>query len=484
MQTSRRQFIKTGSAVTLGTLFGSIFHADAAISERPNILWLTAEDLSPDLGCYGDRIVKTPNLDSLARQGMRFTQAFSSSPVCSASRSGFITGMYQTSIGAHNHRSHRHDSYILPDGIQTIPELFSEAGYFTCNMKNSKAKLNGTGKTDWNFNTTKPFEGNDWTNRKEGQPFFAHLNLSLTHRKFLRSKTDPTDPAAVEIPPYYPDHPITREDWAQYCDTINHLDAMVGNVLKHLDEEGLSDNTIVFFFGDHGRPHVRGKQWLYEGGIHVPLILRWPGKIKANTVNTNLVSLIDLAPTSLKLAGLAVPDHFEGQDMLGEEAREYIVAARDRCDETVDRIRCVRDAQFKYIRNFMPERPYLQLNRYKEREYPVLRLLRRLHRDGKLPPAQQSFLASTRPPEELYDIVKDPHELHNLAASPAHEAILEKMRTRLATWIETTGDQGEIPEDPTIALFWKNRMQALYDKDIIRLYKEEGMEDLLGILHT
>ncbi|MHC4639251.1 MAG: sulfatase family protein, partial [Planctomycetota bacterium] len=299
--------------------------------------------------------------------------------------------------------------------------------------------------------------------RKRGQPFFAQVNFPLTHRTFVRDKKNPIDPEKVKLPPYYPDHPVSRRDWADYLESIQVLDTQIGEVLKRLEDEGLADNTIVFYFGDHGRPHVRGKQWLYEGGIHIPLIIRWPGHIKAGAVADDLVSSIDFGPTSMSLAGIKPPQHMQGQVFLGSQARQrkYIFAARDRCDETgcdetVDRIRCVRTKRFKYIRNFMPDRPYTQFNCYKNGYYPVVTLMEVLHKQGKLTPAQEKFMAQTRPKEELYDLKKDPFEINNLAGKPKYAKILNEFRDRLADWIEETSDNGEIPEDKQEVKYWKD----------------------------
>jgi len=421
--------------------------------DRPNILWILSEDISPDLSCYGTEAVRTPNLDRLARQGIRYTNAFTTSPVCSASRSAMITGMYQTSIGVHHHRSHRNDGYTLPEPVRLITEYFGEAGYFTANVKTAAAGVRGSGKTDFNFKFKKAFDGSDWNQRKPGQPFFAQLSISVTHRgghwKNLREKLEnPVDPARVKLPPYYPDHPIAREDWATYLDSIQVMDQYIGKILERLDDEGLADNTVVIFIGDHGRCHVRGKQWCYDGGIHIPLIIRWPDKLKAGQVCDDLVSAIDISATVLKIAGIGPPKHIEGRVFLGPGAkkREYIIAARDRCDETVDRIRCVRTKRYKYIRNFMPERPYTQQNRYKERSYPMLSLMKGLHAEGKLTPAQALFMAPRKPVEELYDVRNDPYEIRNLADSPEHQKTLKKMRKILDKWIKDTGDKGQFPE--------------------------------------
>jgi arylsulfatase A-like enzyme len=249
------------------------------------------------------------------------------------------------------------------------------------------------------------------------------------------------------------------------------MDGYVGKILKRLDDESLTENTVVIFIGDHGRCHVRGKQWCYDGGIHIPLIVRWPGKLKAGQVCDDLVSSIDISATALKIAGVNPPRHIEGKVFLEPDANgnwrpvnqhEYIIAARDRCDETVDRIRCVRDKQFKYIRNFMPERPYTQTNDYKERSYPMLNLMKELHAQGKLTPVQALFMAPRKPDEELYDIKNDPYEINNLAASPEHQQTLKKMRAILDKWIKDTSDMGRFPEKPS----------AITPRDRKRIYGE------------
>ena len=429
------------------------FSRCATAAGRPNILWLIAEDLSPDLACYGNRVVHTPNLDRLAREGMRFTNAFVTGPVCSASRSAIATGMYQTTIGAHNHRSHRDDGYRLPQGVEPFTRYLQRAGYHTSNVINAAPGVRGTGKTDFNFVTESVFDGKDWSERRKGQPFYAQVNFSETHRPFRRSPEHPIDPSRIALPPYYPDHPSVRKDWAMYLETLQNLDVKVGKVLARLEQEGLAEDTIVFFFGDHGRPMPRGKQFLYEGGIRIPLLVRIPAKFrpagyKPGGVSDALISAIDITATTLKLAGVEPPAHMEGRVFLGPGAqrREFIIAARDRCDETVDRIRCVRTQRFKYIRNFFPDRPYTQQNVYKDVNYPTLAVMRQLYEEGRLSGAAAAFLAPRRPAEELYDLQADPHETRNLAEDPAHRRTLEQMRAILDRWIRETGDQGQYPE--------------------------------------
>jgi N-sulfoglucosamine sulfohydrolase len=432
----------------------------AANPPRPNILWLIAEDFGPQLGCYGTKEVWTPNLDRLAATGVRYTRCFTTAPVCSPSRSAFMTGMYQTTIGAHNHRSHRDDGYKLPSGVRLITDWMRDAGYFTANVRELPAGIGfrGVGKTDWNFSYSgKAFDSDKWVALKTNQPFFAQVNFQETHRKFRAPPR--ADPAKIELPPYYPDHPVTRKDWAEYLDSATELDRKVGLILKQLAAEGLVDSTAIVFFGDNGQAHVRGKQFCYEEGLSVPLIIHWPSGFPApkgfrpGTVNTQLIEAIDLAPTMLAFVGQSAPPKMQGKAFLGDNAqppRQYAFGARDRCDETVFRLRTVRDARHRYIRNFTPERPFLQPNEYKEKQYPVWNLLKELHTAGKLTPIQAKLCEPTMPAEELYDLESDPHQVTNLVASAPHRPVLNRLRTALEKWIEETNDQGRNLEPPAL----------------------------------
>ena len=476
----RRDFLGGGLAAALLASCGP----SAGRREGPpwNIVWIVADDLSPDLSCYGSTEVDTPNIDRLAREGARFTNAYITCPVCSPSRSALITGMYQTSIGAHHHRSHRDDGYTLPPPVEMITDYFRQAGYYTVN--DHESGLGGRNKTDYNFSRAKAFDGTDWRSRAAGQPFYAQVNIFEPHRgrppdiwAFTDRLETKTDADKVTPPAYYPNDEIARKDWAGYLDAVRLLDEKVGNTLDRIDEDGLADNTIVFFFGDHGRPMPRDKQFLYDGGIAIPLIVRWPGGLDPGSVRDELVSSIDLAATSLALAGIPVPEHMEGRVFLGSGKmpdREYVFAARDRCDETVDRIRAVRGKRFKYIRNFHPDRPYMQLNRYKEVSYPIWRQMQRLEKAGKISAEQYPFLAKTRPREELYDTEADPNELHNLADSPEHQETLTRMASVLDLWMQQTGDRGAEAEDPAIAEYWEERMIEAY-QDVYPLL--EGREE-------
>ncbi len=448
---SRREFLGPVAAVA-GLSLGSAGCGPS--NNRPNILWMIAEDFCPDLGCYGNDLVASPNLDGLAAEGVRFTNTFMTAPVCSAARSALATGMYQTTIGAHNHRSHRGDGYHLPDGVHVFTHYLRQRGYHTSNLKGIKG-IGGTGKTDFNFNVVEPpYDGTDWTQRQPDQPFYAQINFLETHRAFHRCPEHPIDPSRVKLPPYYPDHPAVRLDWAAYLETAENLDAKVGKVIQRLKDQNLWEDTIVFFFADHGRPMPRGKQFLYDGGIHIPLLVRVPkrfqvGGYAAGTVNNNLVSSIDITATTLRLAGIDPPAHMEGLPFFGPgvRPRTHIIAARDRCDETVDRIRCVRNQHYAYIKNFFPDRPYTQQNVYKDANYPPLQVMRDLKTEGKLTGPPALFLASNRPPEELYDLKADPDEIHNLAGDPAAAPKLKEMRAILDDWIRSTGDKGAILEN-------------------------------------
>jgi uncharacterized sulfatase len=275
----------------------------------------------------------------------------------------------------------------------------------------------------------------------------------------------------VDLPPCYPDTPLLRRDWADYLESAQVLDRQVGVLLKRLEEDGLAENTIIVYHGDHGQAHVRGKQWLYDSGTRVPLIVRKPDGAGAGTVSEELVSLLDLAPTMMQWAGIAPPSRLHGRPLDSPTPREHIVCARDRCDETVDRIRSVRTKQFKYIRNLYPERPYLQFNAYKKKQYPAVSVLELWQREGKLTEAQRPFTAATRPEEELYDLAADPHEVKNIARDPAHEETLKELRARLDEWIQESGDLGGVPEPVEVTDYARVDSRKRFDEAM----KERGI---------
>ena len=443
--------------------------ATAADSAKPNVLFILAEDIGNHLACYGEPLVQTPHLDRLAARGVRYTHAFTTSPVCSASRSAMMTGMYQTSIGAHNHRTWQWNKKPLPPGVRMITDYFRDAGYYTVNLAGGPGKSAkraaggltgsaGNGKTDFNFLTpTPPFDGNDWADRQPGQPFFAQITINESHKgpgwTFARSKEAPiphVDASKLKLPPYYPDHPVAREEYANYLDAIELMDSYVGEVLARLAQDGLAQNTIVVFIGDNGQCLFRSKQFLYDGGISIPLLIAWPDRRRAGAVDEQMVSSIDLSAAMLGFAGVKPGPVFQGRDFLapGATPRPHIFAARDRMDESTDRMRAVRTPQWKYIRNYFPAIPYMQANAYKEKQYPTWNLVKQLAQEGKLTPEAALFAAPTKPIEELFDLSSDPWEVKNLAAVPAHAAKLRELRALVDKWVVESGDQGGAMEDP------------------------------------
>ena len=446
--------------------------------KRPNIVWIVVDDMSANFSCYGEKLVRTPHVDQLAMDGTRFSKAFVTAPVCSPCRSALITGCYQTTIGAHHHRSGRGELKItLPGDVVPVPVLFQKAGYYTC-VGGFQATGDKLGKTDYNFEWDRTmYDGNDWAGRKPGQPFFMQVQLhggkyrgqgpnAAWQNRVKKELGSDTKPADVVLPPYYPRDPVILQDRADYLDCCRYTDKEVGDVIARLEKEKLLDDTVVFFMTDHGISHARGKQFLYDEGTHVPFIVRGPGIAKGAT-RDDLIEHIDMTATSLALAGIDIPKWMQGRNVFAKDhtKRDAVFAARDRCDETMERIRSVRTERFKYVRNYMNQRPHLQPCRYKD-EKAVVQKLRELHAAKKLDDVTEKLLfAETRPAEELYDLAADPHEVTNLAADPKHKATLEALRTQLAGWEEKTGDRGRKPEPV-----------AMYDSDM-KVYLGGGKKD-------
>ena len=477
---------------TLFQAFVVIFVFQAAVihaTERPNILWFVVDDMSANFSCYGEKTIRTPAVDQLAEEGLLFTHAYATSPVCSTFRSAMITGMYQNSIGSHHHRSGRGEHRIrLPKGVSPIPELFQKAGYFTCigsgllryDYRSLPTKTQKKGKTDYNFDwESRIYDSHDWAGRKQQQPFFMQVQLhggklrgasiqsfdSLGKR--IKKEWDfgpPTTPNKVTLPPYYPRDPVLLKDWASYLDSVRITDWHVGQVMKRLKKEGMLENTLVVFFTDHGISHARGKQFLYDEGTHIPLILRGPG-IPAGQKRNDLVEHIDVAALSLAAAGIMVPEKMEGDDILAVnyKPKEAVFAARDRCGEAPDRIRSVRTDEYLYVKNFHPHRPHLMPSNYKDSKIIVKRL-RELHAGGKLDPLAKKLLFSpTRPTEELYLYREDPWQVKNLADDPKMAKVLKQSRGRLQQWIKETGDPG--PETASVyVLETEDQMKSTRNK--------------------
>ncbi len=436
--------------LTAAVLVGLMASFSLGADERPNILWIITDDHSQaDVGCYGHKLIHTPNMDRLAREGTKFTNAFSAAPSCAPTRSGLITGMYPIRIGAHNQRNNR---AVLPDGVRLLPQYLKGAGYFCVN---ANWNLTRPGKSDYQFQWIRreTYEKEtDWAKRRPGQPFFAQVQIAEPHRVFSGKTDRPIDPRQVELPPQYPDDPVIRADFAGYLEEVQVADDKVGQILDKLQREGDAENTLVFFFGDQGRPFPRGKQFLYDEGLKIPLLVRWPGHIQAGEVSDRLVSMLDFAPTCLDLVGAEVPQHMDGVVFLGKNAveRGLLFASRDRVDDAVDRIRCLRTKRFKYIRNFFPEKPYDMNESYMVMVHPTLHALRKGHAEGTLTPEQALWMAPNRPAEELYNIATDPNEFHNLAEDPGYGEELKAFRTELNAWVDEANDRGRQGEDPAL----------------------------------
>jgi uncharacterized sulfatase len=435
---------------------------------HPNILWITCEDMSPHLGCYGEGYAVTPNLDRLAGQGVLYTRAFATAGVCAPARSCLITGMYPPSIGSHHMRCQGR----LPAGARFFPEYLREAGYHATN--NSKTDYNLPARAGaWDESSPRAH----WRQRPDrSRPFFAVFNLTATHESQIRlpeaehlekvkgfTAAELHDPAKAPIPPYHPDVPEVRRDWARYHDRITRMDREAGAILRELEEDGLAGDTIVFFFSDHGAGMPRSKRWLYDSSLRVPLIVRFPAKYRhlapgePSSRTDRLVSFVDFAPAVLSLAGIRPPAMLQGRAFLGPHAgppREYVHGHRDRMDERYDFCRAVSDGRFKYIRNFLPHLPWFGSQHVSYMfEMPTMRAWERLAAEGKLSGPAALWMAATRPSEELYDTRDDPHEVVNLAAAPGHRETLERLRRECRRWQEEIADLGLLPEDDVRARF-------------------------------
>ena len=437
-------------------------HAVAAQSlaeDRPNILWISCEDISPRLGCYGDTTANTPNLDLLSTEGIRFTHAFSCHGVCAPSRTGIITATDPIALGANHMRS----KAILPPHIRPFPQYLKKAGYYCTNNSKTDYNLRWDEKATWDETSGKAH----WKNRKgDDQPFFAVFNLTMTHESKVWQKawkevasvleeSDRHRPETMIVPPLYPDTLVVREDIARLADIVTVMDRQVGKILAELDDAGLADNTIVFFWSDHGDGLPRAKRWTYDSGSRVPMIVHVPEKYRsfatdaaAGSTDDRMINLIDLGPTVLSLAGIAIPDGVNGQPFLGpaqRPEREFIHGARDRIDERFDMVRTVRSRDFRYVRNLMPWRPALQHVSYGEQN-AIMQEMRTLLALEKLPPQSAQWFATPRAAEELYDLNADPWELVNLAREPAHAATLKALSAECDRWQIETRDVHLLPE--------------------------------------
>jgi len=439
--------------------------------QRPNILWITTEDMSPHLPSYGDSTVTTPNIDKLAREGVRYTNVYSVSGVCAPGRHALITGMYPSNTGAMHMRNWKRTSAL--DEIKD-PELLNiptyeavlppEAKCFTEFMRARGYYCTNNSKEDYQFRTPKSAwnESNNsahWRNRPEGVPFFAVFNIMDTHEsRVWKREKDPlsVDPSEVPVPPYYPDTEVIRKDIARNYNNIILMDQEVGKILDQLEEDGLSENTIVFFFSDHGSGLPRSKRWVYDSGLKVPMIIRYPNKKAAGITNNELVSFVDFAPSMLSLTDIPIPEYMQGLPFIGEQKaspRRYVFATRDRMDPAQEKIRAVRDKRFKYIRNLEPDKPWVRFLPYRDR-MNLMGEMYRLDDAGKLNDDHKWFWAKSKPGEELYDTEVDPFEMNNLASDPAYIDKKKELRRALEQWQTHYRDLGLISETEVIKLLW------------------------------
>jgi arylsulfatase A-like enzyme len=448
---------------------------------RPNILWITCEDIGPALGCYGDPAASTPNIDRLADEGVMYTRAFSVAGVCAPGRHALITGMYPTSTGGHNMRTINHDleglpyyDVVLPPGVRCFSELLRQSGYYCTNNQ----------KTDYQFQP--PVTAWDecdldahWRKRPPGTPFFAVFNFLTTHEsRIWMQQGEPllVDEATVPIPPYFPDHPVVRRDVARKYSNITEMDRQVGIILDQLKEDGLLDSTVIFFYSDNGGMLPREKRELYDTGLKIPLLIRFPRKAGAGKINDELVSFVDFAPTVLSLAGVRIPDYMQGQAFLGkqkaQEPRKFIFGARDRMDTEYDMVRAVRTKKYKYLKNYYPDKPFVQDIEYRK-QIPMMSVLYEYDRLNKFNDEQGLWWRKTKPEEELYDLEADPWEFKNLADSQAYQVILDEMRLALEEWQEKFGDKGFIPENELIREMWGGDEKPVTEP--VSFYRENGM---------
>ena len=441
--------------------------ADAPSPARPNILWLVSEDNGRFLGCYGDPLARTPTIDRLAREGLVFERCFTQ-PVCAPSRFALITGMFAVSSGPANHMR---ASGKIPPWLKGFPQLLREAGYYTAN--NAKTDYNSPIKPKQTWDDCS--KNAHWRNRPTpGQPFFSVFNHETTHESCLFPDSDkelgfpPTDPAKVRLPPYQPDTPEIRADWARYYDHLALMDGQLAAKLKELADAGLAEDTIVFYYADNGGVLPRSKRFLQESGTHVPLVVYFPPKWRhlapapPGSRLTQPVSFVDFAPTALALAGVKIPAYMQGRAFLGRTpgTNEFVFCTRDRMDERYDMMRSVADAQWLYIRNYRPDLPFVQPLEYqfKARGYQSWA---HVAREGKLTPATAQFWGG-KPTEELYDTLADPDNVQNLAAEPAHRATLERMRAALKAHTLAVVDNGFLPEGSPLQGYEASRASGAF----------------------
>ena len=439
----------------------------------PNILWLVAEDLSPIIPAFGDDTVATPNLDRLASEGVSYTRVFSTSGVCAPSRAALATGMYQNRIGAQHMRTTNVSGFdidglvpyeaVPPPFVKMHSQYFREAGYYTSNNAKEDYQFRKA-VTAWDDSSLTAH----WRNREPGQPFFSVFNFNITHESqiWVQAKNPLRVPydLDVPIPPYLPDTEVAKKDVRQVYSNIVAMDEQVGKILDELEHDGLLQSTVIFWFSDHGGPLPRQKRLLYDSGLRVPMIIRYPDQWRAGERDDQLISFVDFKSTALSLAGIEPPDYVDGRAFAGKfqssESRRYVHAAADRFDRQYDMIRAVRDERFKYLRNYYPERGYYLPLTYRE-QMPIMQELLFLRDQGELKEAQSQWFRESKPLEELFDTLTDPHELHDLAHDPAYSDKLIELRAELDSWLSGFEDKGMMSELDLINEIWPGMEQPV-----------------------
>ena len=478
---------------------------------KPNILWLVAEDLSPYLPSFGDSTVTTPNLDRLAKEGVCYSNVFSVSGVCAPSRSSIVTGVYPTSIGAHHMRTLSQQpaakekglinyEVVPPPDVKMVSQILRENGYYCTNNKKEDYQFY---KSVLAWDESSIFA--HWRNRPKNSKFFSVFNFGVTHESNLwdpwyrQFDLDPFPPDRdvgkwweqftgiqkplyiseninLNIPPYLPDNSIVRKDMLRMYSNIVEMDEKVGLIIDQLEEDGLLEKTIIVFYTDHGGPLPRQKRLLYDSGIKVPMIIRYPNKARAGEIDERMISFVDFAPTLLSLVEIEPPDYYQGFPFEGtfkpKDDRKYIHAAADRFDEHYDQIRAVRDERYKYLRNYNPDKPYYLPLEYRQKMNTMQELLH-LEKVGKLDEKQLQWFRKSKPEEELFDTFSDPHELRNLSSDINHLEKLIELRKECDNWIYNTGDKGFMPETELIETFWPNKKQPRTPDPLIKMY--DGM---------
>uniref|UniRef100_A0A7C2K2I9 Sulfatase n=1 Tax=Schlesneria paludicola TaxID=360056 RepID=A0A7C2K2I9_9PLAN len=433
--------------MALAAVIGACANSPAA--DKPNILWLTSEDHGPQMGCYGDKLARTPNIDALAAKGMIFNRAWSCAPVCAPARTAIITGMYPSSTGGLHMRS----MVPMPTGAKMYPQWLREAGYYCTNHSKEDYNVKKSAGV-WDDSSNQAH----WKNRTAGQPFFAVFNSTKSHESQIRTRphTQITDPAKVRVPAYHPDTPEVRQDWAQYYDKVSEADADAGVRLRELEAAGLADDTIVFYYGDHGSGMPRSKRWPSNSGLHVPMVVYFPEKwrhlapkeYQPGGRSDRLVNFVDLAPTVLSLAGIKPPEVMQGRAFAGPfqtSPPEFLFGERGRMDERYDLVRSVTDGRYVYLRNYNPHVSQAQHVDY-QFQTPTTRIWREWFDQGRTNAAQSHFWRVPKSPEELYDLQADPDEVHNLANSPEHREILNRLRQAQRDHAAETRDVCFLPE--------------------------------------